>query len=109
MSSPRTGTFIATKEHRRFIEFADAVRKHRYVGLCYGSAGVGKTLSARRYAHWDLASPFIEDRNSRRGFIRKKINDALARSRTGLHSLTNADLLAGSWVTEKNFGANQHD
>jgi len=25
------------------------------------------------------------------------------------HSLTNADLLAGSWVTEKNFGANQHD
>jgi hypothetical protein len=25
------------------------------------------------------------------------------------HLMTNADLLAGSWVTEKNFGANQHD
>ena len=72
MISPRAGTFIATKEHRRFIEFAEAVRKHRYVGLCYGAAGVGKTLSARRYAHWDLVSPFIENRSSRRALCAKR-------------------------------------
>jgi len=84
---PGLRTFIATKEHRRFVEFANAVRKHRYVGLCYGPAGIGKTLSARRYAHWDRIEPFVLEWGPRDP-ADAKVQALAARSRTVFYTAT---------------------
>ena len=84
---PRTGPFIATKEHRRFTEFAHAIRTHRTIGLCFGPAGVGKTLSARRHAHWDLAEPLLQTWGPREPSD-ATVYAALARSRTVFHTPT---------------------
>jgi DNA transposition AAA+ family ATPase len=83
----RTGPFIATKEHRRFTECAPAIRKHRTLGLCFGPAGVGKTLSARRHANWDLAEPLLHTWGPREPSD-AQVYAALARSRTVFHTPT---------------------
>lgn len=53
--------FAATKEHLRFGEFCDACRKYRYIGICHGVPGAGKTRSAREYASWDMLSPLFPE------------------------------------------------
>src|SRR5260221_149537 len=56
------GTFLETKEYRRLAEFCDACRNNRYIGLCHGVPGVGKTLAAWQYAKWHLIQPYFPER-----------------------------------------------
>lgn len=87
VGSQRTGPFIVTKEHRRFTEFAHAICTHRTIGVCFGPAGVGKTLSARRHAHWDLAEPLLHTWGPREPSD-AQVYAALARSRTVFYTPT---------------------
>lgn len=42
--------FLTTREHARFVEFAEACAHYRYIGVCHGRPGVGKTRSAREFS-----------------------------------------------------------
>lgn len=105
--------FIITREHRRFTEFADAVRRNCTIGLCFGHAGVGKTLSARRYAHWDKSHELLSDWGPRTDND-PKIYAALARRRTVLYTpsvLTTARALKGELdqaISRTNICIEQH-
>lgn len=51
--------FMLTKEYHRFEEFCQACMQEQYIGICYGKPGVGKTLSARHLANWDMYLRYI--------------------------------------------------
>lgn len=56
--------FIETKGYRRFAEFCEACRHYKYIGLCYGLPGVGKTESAKYYSRVELLQGHIDNRTT---------------------------------------------
>lgn len=61
--------FIQTKEYLRFEEFAEACKEYRYIGVCYGKPGIGKSFSANYYAKWEVFRYYklIDELYSERG------------------------------------------
>lgn len=51
--------FLETVEYRRFVQVCEATRRYRYISVCVGASGVGKTKAAQRYAQWDLFGPLL--------------------------------------------------
>lgn len=57
----KTNHFIETKEYKKFAEFCDTCAEFKYIGICHGLPGVGKTISARQYANWDYTHSKIKE------------------------------------------------
>jgi len=53
--------FINTRQHQRFVEFCDSCRLNRYLGVCTGRSGVGKTRSAEAYCRWHIVEPLLTE------------------------------------------------
>ena len=59
--------FVETREHARFREFAEACTAERYIGVCFGRPGVGKTRSAREHVaspnlvHYTICKPIAPE------------------------------------------------
>src|SRR5258707_13772572 len=41
-------TFIETSQYQRFVDVCESCQRHHFIGVCYGEAGGGKTLSGTR-------------------------------------------------------------
>lgn len=41
------------KKYKETAEFCAACIQYKYIGICYGAPGVGKTLSSRYYCDWN--------------------------------------------------------
>lgn len=52
--------FIKTRQYKQFEEFCRACHREKYIGLCYGPAGAGKTESAYHYTNWKKIEKHIE-------------------------------------------------
>lgn len=91
--------FIQTRQHLRFMEFADSCRLNRSIMVCTGRPGVGKEASAQTYAQWQTIKPLLESgrrqappmklQNCHTAYWDAEINCTLKRLRSTLRLLRN--------------------
>lgn len=74
--------FIETKEYKKFAEFCDSCAKYKYIGICHGTPGVGKTVAAKHYSNWNNTEKFITSIPYCRGKWVKEIPEAIVDAST---------------------------
>jgi len=86
--------FIKTKQYKQFAEFCKACHRDQYIGLCYGSAGAGKTEAAKHYSNWHHVRKHFDDPSDRvlylddnTGSYSYKPRPAITFSMSRLHSI----------------------
>ncbi|WP_439876661.1 AAA family ATPase (plasmid) [Bacillus mycoides] len=78
--------FIETKEYKKFAEFCDACAEFKYIGICHGLPGVGKTISARQYANWDYTYSKINEFSVYSDQGKNVKDDTILKSNTVFHT-----------------------
>ncbi|HDX9580547.1 TPA: AAA family ATPase [Bacillus pseudomycoides] len=78
--------FIETKEYKKFAEFCDACAEFKYIGICHGLPGVGKTISARKYANWDYTYSKITESSAYKDQGKNIEDDTILKSNTIFHT-----------------------
>jgi tetratricopeptide (TPR) repeat protein len=53
--------FTTTKPYNQFGEFCDSCLRYRYIGVCHGVPGAGKTRSALQYSSWSRIKPLLPE------------------------------------------------
>lgn len=66
-------TFEQTREYRRFVQVCEAARRYRYLVVCVGDRGVGKTWAAREYAQWAAFERLL---TGKAGGLSSRVSDA---------------------------------
>ncbi|PFK12711.1 AAA family ATPase [Bacillus cereus] len=78
--------FIETKEYKKFAEFCDACAEFKYIGICHGLPGVGKTISARQYANWNYTYSKINEFSVYSDHGKNIKDDTILKSNTVFHT-----------------------
>lgn len=95
-------SFILTQEFNRFEEFANSCMDFRYIGICHGEPGVGKSLAAIHFSQWEeelVHENAIDELSPKKKKVIKNCKGALVTA-----PVTNTPKIIRTEITRRTFG-----